>query len=320
MADVDKGEPEEWEDDDYDNDNAFGRYCCMHRRWYCLIVSVGFLLYGLLNCLYWVIYAYVHIVSMKPSNCTGPGCGDLLTCPATKDSSYEFRLAVMTIGSLVFGAVGSAAILQRYATEMWAFTCWMVATCVIYLLTAIFDAAYIYICDYNYPTNLMQEAVFWPIPEWPVNHGIKYELRQLETYPVAYVNDLSHHNVGVWYVNLTLIKVCFFAFIAYQCWVLSQHFHYGAAGMGINFSIEGWRKRLLKRYEMNEVAYNTFDMACATAADMGWTEDEFLLQRPLRQPHMYRGPMGPMGPGMMLPGGAARAYDGFQDNRRNVLL
>merc|ERR1719482_518438 len=139
----------------------------------------------------------------------------------------------------------------------------------------------------------------------------------MKEYPSGYVNQLAHHNIFTWYVLLYVFRIFLFLLLSYQAFVLAQRFHYGLAGMGINFSIEGWRKRLMLRYEINEVAYNTFDMACATGMDVGWTADEYILQRPLRQPHWYRGGMAG---GMMMPAGAAQAYDGFRDDRRNVLL
>lgn len=302
----------EFDDDDMDNDNAFGRYCCMHRRWYCLLLSIGFLLYGMMNGLYFAIYTYVHMFTLSPSTCTGPGCGDILTCAATKNSSYEFRLSVMTIGSLVFGVVGIVACSQRYANEMFAFFGWLVTTIMVYMSVLVMDGAYIFICGNTYPTNTVEEAVLWPIPRWPVNRGVKYEIRQLESYPVNYVNEIVHHNVGVWFMCLTFAKCFFFAILAYQCFILAQRFHYGSAGMGINFNIENWMKKLKMKYEVNEVAYNTFDMAMATSMDLGWTEDEYMLQRPLRTPHWYRRPG--------MPAAAAQAYDGFRDDRRNVLL
>merc|ERR1719424_2239449 len=117
----------------------------------------------------------------------------------------------------------------------------------------------------------------------------------MDSFPNAYVNALSGHNVFSWYVLYSVLKVAFFAHAAWTCFKLAQRFHSGVAGMGATFSIEGWRKRLMMRYEISEVAANSLGMAGATVDDMDWREDEYLMR------HWYRGSM---------PEGAARAYDG----------
>lgn len=307
----------EYDDDDMDNDNAFGRYCCMHRRWYLLFFAIAVFLYGLYNSLYYVTWAYLYYGNMRQSNCSGPGCSDIFTCGSTINSSYEFRVCVLTIGSLVFGVIGIGATLQRYATDMLSFALWICAVAFVHLFCLCADLMYTAICDSHYPKNLVYEALLWPIPRWPVSKTVKYEIRTLDSYPSAYVDQFAHYNVAAFYGLIVFVKLAFEIFMAVQAFILAQRFHYGLAGMGINFSIEGWRKRLMLRYEINEVAYNTFDMACATGMDVGWTADEYILQRPLRQPHWYRGGMAG---GMMMPAGAAQAYDGFRDDRRNVLL
>lgn len=304
----------EYDDDDLDNDNAFGKYACMHRRWYIFFVCLGFFLYGLMNLSYFLFYSYVRLFEMRPSrHCVGPRCDQMLTCPSTQESSYELRLCVMTIGALVFGATGLMATLQRYANEMYSFAGWLIASCVLFATIALLDGAYMFICGGHYSSNMIQETLLWPIHNWPVNEGIKYELRQIKEYPAEYVNNIVHHNVAQFYLAWVGIRIIFFAAFAQQSYVLAQRFHYGLAGMGINFSIGNWSKRLLLKKEMNEVAHNTFDMAYATGMDLGWTEDEFLLQRPMRQQARWYG-------GSMMHTGMAQAYDGFSDDRRNVLL
>lgn len=308
------------ETEDLANDQAFGRYCCLHRRWYILMTAILFTVYGLYNTFVFALEGYRQMFEMHPSRCTGPGCDDTMTCNGTREASYHFRLSVMTIGSVVFGITGIVAIFNRYATEMFVFAWFILATACVYIATAVFDGAYMALCGSQYSYNIMMEAALWPsvFRNWPVTEGVKFELRTMKEYPSGYVNQLAHHNIFTWYVLLYVFRIFLFLLLSYQAFVLAQRFHYGLAGMGANFSIEGWRKRLMLRYEMNEVAYNTFDMAWATGMDMGWTEDEFQLQRPLRQPHWYRGMPGGMRG--VVPGAAARAYDGFNDNRRNVLL
>jgi len=292
------------------DEDTLGTVFFIPRRIFVLLIACGFLAYGIYSALYFIIYGYVHMATLTPTHCSGPGCNDVMSCDGTRDATYHLRICVVGIGALVFGITGVNAIQNKYASDLFNFS-WALAVCaIVYLSVMLLDLAYEATCGNNYSYNTIAETILWPIPG-PVNNAIKYEIRQLNVYPSGYVNALSFHNVALMHVGFSLVRVVFFAFAAYQSFVLAQRFHYGVAGMGANFSIEGWRKRLMARYEVNEVAYNTFSMACATGMDVGWTDDEFQLNKPLRKPHWYRG---------MMPGASAQAYDGFRDDRRNVLL
>lgn len=279
-----------------------------------MVLAVFFLMYGIFNGIYFVLVAYVEMFRMTPSGCSGPGCnGNNLTCAATQESSYHLRVAVMTIGSLIFGVLGINSVYNKYAIDMFQFSCWVLCVAALYLTVGLLDGAYLLICDKHYSYNLVQQTVLSSIFGFmPFNRGIQYEIKQLDTYPRGYVDTVCYHNVAAWFAIMTLFKVGFFAYAAFQAFILAQRFHYGMAGMGATFSIGGWQERLKARYDIDDVGYNTFGMACATAMDVGWEEGEYQLQRPLRQPQMYRG--------AMMPGAAATAYNGFQDDRRNVLL
>jgi hypothetical protein len=297
------------------DEEALGKVFFINRRIWVLIVAIGFMLYGIYSALYFITFAYVRMATTTPSHCSGPGCSDVLTCEGTRAASYHFRVCVAAIGSLFFGIYGTNAIQNKYAKDMYHFAWALIVLAIVYFSVMMLDGAYMVICGNEYSYNVIAEAVLWPLPG-PVNVGIKHEIRQLDTYPKKYVDSLCYHNVFTMFATFYLLRVAFFAFAAYQSFFLAQRFHYGDAGMGANFSIEGWRKRLMMRYEINEVGYNTFGMAMATGMDVGWEESEFHLHTPMRKPHWYRGMM----PGGMMPGAAAQAYDGFRDDRRNVLL
>jgi hypothetical protein len=202
-------------------------------------------------------------------------------------------------------------VFNKYAEEMLQFTWWLIFVAFVFFSVWVMDGVYMAMCGNQYSYNVIMETILWPVYGWPVSEGIKYEIRTLDSYPRRYVDTLSYHSVWKMFSIFAFIRVIFFLFFAFQAFILAQRFHYGLAGMGANFSIESWRKRLMLRGELDEVAYNTFDMAWATGMDAGWTEDEFMLRKPLRRPHWYRG---------NAPAAAAFAYDGFQDDRRNVLL
>lgn len=292
------------------DEDSLGNACFIPRRILVLLIAIGFLVYGVYMALYFVMFTMVHMTKMTPSHCSGPGCNDIMTCDGTRVATYHFRICVMGIGSLVFGIHGVNAIQNKYASDLFNFSWAMGVAAIVYFFVMCMDGVYMVLCGNSYSYNVIAEAILWPVPG-PVHAGTKFEIRQLNSYPRGYVDALSYRDVFAMFCAFSMIRVCFFLFAAYQSFVLSQRFHYGLAGMGANFSIEGWRKRLMMRYEINEIAYSTFEKAGATGMDLGWQEDEFHLQQPLRKPHWYRG---------MMPGGAAKAYDGFTDDRRNVLL
>lgn len=292
------------------DEDSLGSTLGLPRRIYVLLVAIGFLVYGVYNALYYITLGAINMTSMKPTHgCHGKACDDLMTCSASLESSYHFRICVVAIGSLVFGIIGTNAIYNKYAPDLYKFSWWLVVCSVLMASVLLMDAGYLVLCRDHYSYNIIAEVILWPILGMPVSQGIKFEIRQLNSYPSNYVNALTHHNIMGWYTAWMLFKVAFFAHAAFQGFVLTQRFHYGLAGMGANFSIEGWKKRLMMRYEINEVGYNTMDMSFKTAMDMGWDESEYVATKPLQQSHWYKPEQG-MG----------KAYDGFHDDRRNVLL
>lgn len=291
------------------DEELLGKACGIQRTTYVLVIAILFLSYGLYNLLYYALFVFISATSLTPNHCSGSRCNDLLTCDATKESSYHLRIAVIGIGSVVFGIKGVNAILNKYGSDLFQFAGWCVAAAVVYFAVMCLDGAYLVLCGNHYSYNTVVESLLWPVPDLPVKTGVKYEIRTLDTYPKTYVDTLCLSNAGMLFALWTSVRILVFLHAAYQAALLSERFHYGSAGMGATFSIEGWRKRLEMRNEGQEVAYNTFAMAKSTGMDLGWTEDEYKINRP--KGYFYRG---------MQPGAAARAYDGFADDRRNVLL
>jgi len=293
------------------DEDSLGNSCCLRRRTYVLILAIGFLVYGLYNALYYITYGLVSFTSMTPSHCSGPRCNDILTCDATRETTYHLRISIITIGSLVFGISGVNAIMNKYGEDTFKFGCWLVAAGVVYVVIMLIDGAYLVLCGNHYSYNTVAEALLWPVPDLPVSLGIKFEIRQLNSYPKNYVDSLCYHNVVIYFILFSLARTALFFHAAYQSFILSERFHYGIAGMGATFSIEGWQKRLALRDEMREVSYNTLAMAKTTGMDLGWVEDEYKDNREPSTRQWYRG---------IQPSAATRAYDGFSDDRRNVLL
>lgn len=268
----------------------------------------------------------------------------MFTCEGTLESSYHFRWACLGIGSLVFGIIGLDSIYNKYPIEMFQFASFMLFAAVVHFATWLMDCSFYYLCDSHYSYNVIMEMIMnWPLG-FPFGYGTVLAVDKMETYPAKIIDHLCFYkialcnfglcHISVWYAFWTFIKFWFCIYFAYEAFQLALLFYYGLAGMGACFSISNWKERLKTKYEMNDVAYNTFGMAMATGMDVGWQEDEFRLQRPLRQPTFFNngfrpgmpgmagmsGMMGGVMPGASMPVSAATAYDGFRDDRRNVLL
>lgn len=309
-----------------DDDDLDDEYCVYRRTWIGLI-AVGFFLYGAWNCFYFILEMYIGMATMHQS-CTGAGCDQVMSCDATREASYHFRVCTMSIGSLVFGVIGINSVYNKYSVDMFQFAVWLLVVAAVTVGVLVMDIVYQSMCDDHYSYNLVLEMVLSGF--WPWGRAVKYEVRQLKIYPAEYVDSLAMHHIGRWNAAACVVKVSCLLFAAFQAFCLAQRFHYGLAGMGATYSIADWQDRLNTKYEVKDVAYNTFNMAVATGMDLGWDEDEFKLQRPLREnrvssmyrygnPGMMPGGMPGM-PGMGMMPAQAQAYDGFRDDRRNVLL
>jgi hypothetical protein len=221
----------------------------------------------------------------------------------------------MVLGSAFFGSRAIHALMNKYALETHHFGCWLAALAVMYTFVLLADGFYYYDCCSNYSYNVIAEAALWSIPSsLPVNKGVKYELQRMKAYPAEYIDKLASLNVGGFYFILIVFKIVFLCHASWTALRLADRFHFGVFGLGANYSIQGWQQRLKLREEYSQVAGNTLDMALATAMDVDWDKDEFQLRRPLRggiARQWYRG---------AAQGQTARAYDGFSDDRQNVLL
>lgn len=296
--------------------------CYIPRRFWILFIVLGTFLYGIYNVWYFALASYMAMFNGSgKTDCYGPGCDATFTCAGTLETSYHFRWCLLGLGSLVFSILALDSLYNKYAVEMFQFSGFLFFSAVVHMITCAMDFSYIYLCNDHYSYNVIIEMVLWPLGGLPFGYAVQHEVRQLDRYPIRYIDKLCFHQVQIYYLVWTGIKILFCCYATYEAFILGLRFHYGEAGMGATFRISGWSERLKMKYEMRDVAYNTFGMAMATGMDLGWTEDEYKLQRPLRPPTWFRpGVPGGMMPGVSMPVSAATAYDGFQDNRRNVLL
>lgn len=303
-------------DEDADDDDAI-ETCCIPRRFWCMFLAFFIFLYGLCNGLYYLLLIYLHTFSLKQStDCVGVECDTVISCEATRTSSYHFRLSIMTIGSLYFGHLGILAAVEKYAIEMFQFSCWLLTISVVHATVFVMDIVYFTTCDRHYSYNVIMEAVMWPYRGWPFGYPVQWEVSQMTSYDARYINKLvGGYPVGLWHGIWLCVVASFWLYAAYEAFILSMRFHYGLAGLGTCFSISSWKERLDMRYDVRDAGYGT--LGFASAAFDEWDEDEYILQRPIQQGWNRPGFM----PGKpVMPASYATAYDGFRDDRRNVLL
>jgi|Transcript_55805 hypothetical protein len=293
------------------DEDVLGTVCYIPSRVYVGLLALGFTLYGCYQSFYYILFFYAIEGKMTPNHCSGSACEEVFSCRASLNASNEVYKVILVVGSLVCGFNGINAMMNRYPSDTYNFGCWLVAVVALCAFVTMWDFLYAAACG-GFSYNVISQVILWNIPHLLVNEGVKYEVRQLNAYPRAYINALAGMRVFPVYLFLQLVKILFFVHGAWVTFLLAQRYQYGIAGMGATFSIEGWRKRLQARDEITEVVQNTWDMAKLSAMDLEWDREDLDLRRPLRQGrHWYRG---------FVPGAAARAYDGFRDDRRNVLL
>jgi hypothetical protein len=223
----------------------------------------------------------------------------------------------MTIGSLYFGHLGLLACFEKYAIEMFQFSCWLLTISVVHATVFALDAVYFYACDRHYSYNVVQEAIMWPYRGLPFGYLVQYEVSQMTSYDSGYINSLTGYKVGLIHAIWLCVVAAFWLYAAYEAFILSMRFHYGLAGLGTTFSIATWKENLEMRYSFKDDGYGTLGAAFNTGMDLEWDEDEYYLQRPLRQ-HWWRS--GFMPGRAAMPASISTSYDGFRDDRRNVLL
>lgn len=309
------------------DDAVIGKTCGMPTRQYIKYVCIAMLAWGLFSAA-WSTWNALNLMvnDMQHAHCHGQGCDDTLSCNATVQASHLVRYTTTVLGCIYFGIQGLIAIQNVYADKAYAVACWFLAIVIINAVTVVWDTGYFFLCDYHFSYNVIALSVLMPIHNFPIYNGIKMKVANMHHWPAVYTNELVGHTMpgrnlfsylGVEpcqtiYMVRTLILCAFFAHASWVTFTMAYRFHYGMIGLGASFRIDNWQERLKLKEEASEVFYNTLEMAYEGGLDADWDRDEYMLRRALTRPHWYRG--------NMPNGGMAKAYDGFRDDRRNVLL
>lgn len=237
------------------SDAFLGRACCcIPRRQFILLLALAFCSYGVVDAIYWILFR--GILGDQPltphHTCSGHRCLQFLTCAGMRRSSYAWRKVCLTLGSAGFGAVGALGAAYRHPGELRVFGGFLFAVVVLLGVIVAYDGVYTATCG-EYPFNVVNEALMWPVPQWPVQNGIKYEVVvHSEAYPVELVNRLTHLSVWWLYVFFELAAALFCWYAALVAFEMADTIRWGMAGMGPTFDMAGWHDVKLREQEARE--------------------------------------------------------------------
>lgn len=237
------------------SDAFLGRACCcIPRRQLILVLALAFCAYGVVDAIYWILFR--GILGDQPltphHSCSGHRCLQFLTCAGMRRSSYMWRKVCLTLGGAVFGLVGVLGAAHKDVGELRVFGGALTAAAVLLGVVVACDGVYVAACG-EYPFNVVNEALMWPVPDWPVQNGVKYEVVvHSEAHPVELVSRLTHLDVWWLYLFIEVSAALFCAYAAQVAFELADAIRFGVAGMGPTFDLAGWRDLKLSEQDARE--------------------------------------------------------------------
>mmetsp|Transcript_110014 Transcript_110014/g.206214 ORF Transcript_110014/g.206214 Transcript_110014/m.206214 type:complete len:322 (+) Transcript_110014:98-1063(+) len=280
------------------DDRVLGHVGCgIKRTTVILVVAILFSLYGTFHSMSLMVFMYSSQKSITPTHCSGSRCTEILTCHGLQEATWHVKEAALVIGGAILGPLGAYGILHRFPKDVFFFGVFLSCMAVLYTVLMLADFLYLAACN-RYPYNVIDETILWEIPGIPVRQGIKYEVEKMESFPHGYLDALTYRPVERMYACIAIAEVALWAFLAYQVFLVAERLYYGLIGLGANFSIEEWRENALLKFQMQDVAYNTMDLAAATFEDVNWQYDGDMKHwkwygRPVSGMPQYNMPQGP---------------------------
>lgn len=248
-------------------DALLGRVFCVPRRLYCILLGLALFLSGFGQVIYFIFFHYLRNYEFTPRHCDRADCFEIATCHGMQDGSMHFRAAVLIVGGTYFGAAGALGAHNTKSSPVLQFACFLGFIAVAYVGNYAFDFGFTVWCD-RYTTNILDMAIHWPIPSYPVADGIKNEVRAMRSFPIQEVNEFTHTRIWALYTVVALVSVLFWAYSAYGIWLLGCYLHGGTAGLGPNFSFRTWRDEVLMTREVQKAMYSTEEAALSFISDI----------------------------------------------------
>lgn len=225
---------------------------CIPRRYFVVALALCVWLRGALSLVYLIFLKELpgeegSAAQQRESHCVGHSCRQILTCGGTRAATFHTREVITLFSNMLFGYWGVLGTMYGYMND----TVWFATYLSLFplLLGSVFaaDGAYTLICG-AYPLNVVDEALLWHVPNFPIQEAMKIELRDaMIKYPVRFTNKLVERNVFLYYAVVELAVAAFIAYCSKQVFAHAQFTHHGLLGLGATYDIGEWRQRLALR-------------------------------------------------------------------------
>lgn len=227
--------------------HAFGAVLCglMTRRVFVLSAcGIGFAISGL-QCISWAmdnLMANVVDENKVNTGCVGTECYEVWTCTGMSGATQGIRWPLAQFAGLV--AFGLGLVGAKYSERhqlLWAGKAIFLLG-LVYIGSAIFDVAFEKACD-AYTSNVVLGflASSSRLPPSPLGGGTQATLRQMTSYPVDKVSELTGgFNVLQWYLAVVIPWVAFCLYTAVEAEFLGDLVERGPLGLGVNYGIGQW--------------------------------------------------------------------------------
>mmetsp|Transcript_5953 Transcript_5953/g.13100 ORF Transcript_5953/g.13100 Transcript_5953/m.13100 type:complete len:313 (+) Transcript_5953:138-1076(+) len=250
-----------------------GRVCCIPKRTFVLLVSLQLALLGAVNIFMLFSYTFFTQKVAIPS-CRSHECLAVFSCQGMQEASFHIREVVTTLFGTVAGCLGVAGCFSiGDGFELYVLALYQVCSAIMQGVLLLGDWIFATECC-SYSRNTMEMGLFWPIPNLPISHMLKAELRSMTSYPMDLVHNVAE--IEVWALDLftTILMISFHLFTAKVIQDLVRFHFTGPLGMGANYSLQHWQRTLAEKARFGSMLRNTREMAAATWQDVDWRGEE----------------------------------------------
>lgn len=257
------------------DDKLMGKVlCCIPLRYYVAAVAFAFFAYGVANAAYMFMMQLFSLSGgSRTAHCVGDRCLEILSCDGLQEATMHVRMCVMIFGSLFFGGFGFMGAVNHHPPELRWLASFFHALVAIYVSAWLFDLTYSGICG-RYTQNVVDLAVLWPAPNYPMREGFKFEIQVANSYPVSWVDLTAGFDVFRLYSGVIFLWCVFFVYSAYWVQVLANYSDHGVFGLGANHDVGAWREAVIFQREVASQFSDAGQMAAMTIQDVGWRAND----------------------------------------------
>lgn len=226
--------------------------CCIPRRWFIAIVAGFYFVHGLINVMCLFASMIIGQGSLTPTTaCVGNKCLETLSCEGMVQATFHVKMVTTIFGGLFFGACGLLGAANSAEGNIQLFGSFFHILWVMYSCIAVSDGVYIGICDY-YPYNVVDQALLWPYPNYPVPEAYKFEIRKNAVFHKAQTDKIIGFNLYFFYLAVVVVLICWFVFNWLNAKYVADKLTFGVHGMGPHQDLKSWRSAVIFREQVIE--------------------------------------------------------------------